>query len=240
MVKLRRSQFKSLRLFLAYVGLFWMGLTFGVSLLAYLLAGDIYDYQDTVSQDQLPEVDAIVCLGGGRGRITAASDLWYRYWAQEQSVLAGKGLKFGEKLVVEGKLVQSQVPVLYFSGMGPQVSWPLLARQIKKEVSQKIRLENVVIERESSNTFANARWLVRYAQNHHWKKILLITSSYHMKRALYIFEHVLKNEESPIEIETLSVYQEPFDSQEWRKGPNGVRVTLIEYIKWVYYRSIWN
>jgi hypothetical protein len=60
-----------------------------------------------------------------------------------------------------------------------------------------------------------------------------------MKRARFIFDHVLKKKENPIDVETLSVYQEPFASEEWRDGPNGIRVTLIEYLKWVYYQSIW-
>ena len=70
--------------YLWHLVLFIGGLAFGFSLLASLLAGDIYDYQDTVIQDDLPEIDAIVCLGGGRGRIGAAGDLWYRYWEAVQ------------------------------------------------------------------------------------------------------------------------------------------------------------
>jgi uncharacterized SAM-binding protein YcdF (DUF218 family) len=220
----RKFNFKSLRQYLAYFGLFILGLALGASLLAYLLAGEIYDYEDTVSQDHLPQIDAIVCLGGGRGRIAAAGDLWFRYWEsahQTPSTLPPK------------------VPVLYFSGMGRQANWTLLAKQIRKGISQKIRMEDIVIERESSNTDANARWLIRYAQEHHWNKILLMTSSYHMKRAQFIFDHVLKTQESPIEVETISVYQEPFGAREWRNGPIGVRVTLMEYLKWVYYRAIW-
>ncbi len=209
--------------YLWHLVLFIGGLAFGFSLLASLLAGDIYDYQDTVIQDDLPEIDAIVCLGGGRGRIGAAGDLWYRYW----------------EAVQRSRLDAQKIPVLYFSGMGAQVSWPLLAKQIRKEISQKVRPEDVVIERESSNTDANARWLARYAQNHQWKKILLLTSSYHMKRAQFIFDHVLKAQENLIEIETVSVYQEPFAAHEWRSDPHGVRVTLMEYLKWIYYRAIW-
>ncbi len=224
MQRKRKAKFNYFRQYLAYFGLFSLGIALGAILLAYLLAGDIYDYQDSANRELLPEVDAIVCLGGGRGRISAAGDLWRRYWEQSHPLQDGQSVK---------------VPVLYFSGMGPQANWNLLAKQIRREISQKIRVEDVVIEKESSNTDTNARWLVRYAREHHWKKILLMTSSYHMKRARFIFDHVLNTQKSDLQIETISVYQDPFAAKEWRNDPNGVRVTLIEYLKWVYYRTVW-
>ena len=205
------------------VGLLASGVTFGALILAYILAGDIYDYQDSVDGVHLPEVDAIVCLAGGRGRIAAAGDLWYRYW----------------ELAHEPKFPIPKVPVLYFSGLGAQANWGLVSRQFRRGVLQAIQESDAVIEKESFNTSANAIWLARYAQAQHWKKILLLTSSYHMKRARFIFESVLRNSENPIEVETLSVYQEPFAMEEWRTGPNGIRVTLVEYLKWVYYQSVW-
>src|SRR5690348_11457137 len=58
-------------------------LTLGI---AYYSAGEIYEYQDTVDGAHLPNIDAIVCLAGGRGRIAAAGDLWYRYWERARKV----------------------------------------------------------------------------------------------------------------------------------------------------------
>lgn len=196
----------------------------GVSFIsAYYFAGEIYEFQDTVDGVHLPQVDAIVCLAGGRGRVAAAGDLWYHYL----------------EMARERPLVIRKVPLLYFSGTGPQMTWSLLVKQFRRGISQSIQPENVIIEKESSNTDENARWLADYAVKHHWKRIVLLTSSYHMKRARFIFDQVLKKLENPIEVETLSVYQEPFTSEEWRSGPNGIRVTLLEYMKWVYYRSFW-
>ncbi len=192
-------------------------------ILIYYWAGEIYDYQDTVDGAHLPQVDAIVCLAGGRGRIAAAGDLWYRYWEYSQK---------------SGPILE-KVPVLYFSGMGPQAKWNIVAKQLRRGVLSAIREESVVIEKESLNTGENALWLSQYAEIHHWRRILLLTSGYHMKRARFIFEQVLKGLDDPIQLETISVYQEPFVPEEWRAGPNGIRVTLIEYLKWVYYRSFW-
>jgi len=196
----------------------------GVALItAYYLAGEIYDYQDTVDGVHLPPVDAIVCLAGGRGRIAAAGDLWYRY------------LELSKK---SSPSIQ-KVPVLYLSGTGRQVTWNLLLKQFRRGVAQSIQLENVMIEKESLNTDENARWLAYFAKEYHWKRVLLLTSSYHMKRARFIFDRVLRKLGTPIEVETLSVYQEPFAADEWRSGPNGIRVTFVEYLKWLYYRTVW-
>lgn len=193
-------------------------------LLALSLAGQIYDYQDSFDGSHLPQVDAIVCLAGGRGRLAAAGDLWFRYL--EQSAQS------------PGYSPDKRPPVLYFSGLGPQTHWPVVSKQLRREVLKKMRPQDVVIEKESSNTYANALWLAQYAQDHGWKRVILLTSSYHMKRAKFIFEHVLKSIHSPVDLETLSVTQDPFTSDDWKTGPNGIRVTLMEYIKWIYYRSV--
>jgi uncharacterized SAM-binding protein YcdF (DUF218 family) len=189
----------------------------------YMLSGEIYDYQDSVDGTHLPVVDAVVCLAGGRGRIAAAGDVWYHYWemAHDQPEL------------------MPRIPVLYFSGMGKQANWNVLSKQFRRGVLQVLHREAVVIENESSNTDENARWLADYSKQKQWRKILLLTSSYHMKRARFIFGRVLNLRENPVDVETLSVYQEPFTSDEWRGDLNGIRVTLMEYLKWVYYRSFW-
>ena len=206
--------------------LFLFGLILLITLFSLVLycAGEIYWYRDTVHGVHLPQVDAIVCLAGGRGRLSAASQIWYAY--AEQSQVSG-----------------TRVPVLYLSGVGPKSDWPQLAWQLKPGArfskSPMISPEQVVFENESLNTSENAKILLKYAKAQGWKKILLMTSSYHMKRAQFIFNHILTTEESPVQVETLTVTQEPFTKQAWRTDWNGARVTLFEYLKLLYYRSIW-
>ena len=201
-------------------GLVWVLIGLGFAI---FLAGDVYRYQDTVQITSLPEVDAIVCLAGGRGRLSAASQVWYAYSEQ-------------------GKSKSQKTPILYLSGVGPQLSWSQLAWQLKptqKFADHMISPADVVFENESLNTSENARLLLKYAQSQQWRRILLMTSSYHMKRAQFIFKHVLATNESPIEVETLSVTQEPFTLEGWASDWNGARVTLFEYLKLVYYQWVW-
>lgn len=212
---------------LAAVGLATVGL-----IVLFVLAGEIYDYTDTVDGVNLPEVDAVVCLAGGRGRIASAADVWYRYWELTHAPRVGKS-------------VRGKVPVLYLSGMGERASWTTVQKQVRPGVLAALKPTNTVIETESANTVENAKWMLRYGREHGWTRILLVTSRYHMRRARMIFERVFSLPEegapavrAPIEVETMSVYQEPFEPGEWREDNQGIRVTLTEYVKLVYYRAV--
>ena len=57
-----------------------------------------------------------------------------------------------------------------------------------------------------------------------------------MKRANMIFQHVMLQMGMSVQIDTLSVFQEPFEAVEWRGSLHGIHVTVLEYVKWVYYK----
>lgn len=199
----------------------------GVALLAFLSAGEVYDYQDSVDGVHLPKVDAIVVLAGGRGRIAAAGDLWFRY--AEPVLALGKVKK-------ELSAADKTIPLLYVSGMGPQANWGVFSRQLRPGVRDLIRPEQVFLETASTNTEENALFFKNNASSHNWKKILLVTSRYHMKRATLIFEKTLIGSVLPIQIETLSIIQDPYEPGEWRTAFTGIKVTMTEYFKWLIYR----
>src|SRR4051812_38525332 len=96
-----------------------LGICIGALALPYILAGEIYEYQDTFDGAHLPPVDAIVCLAGGRGRIAGAGDLWYQYWDAAHQV------RTGEMPPIH------PVPVLYFSGVGPQLNWTSFLKRLR-------------------------------------------------------------------------------------------------------------
>jgi uncharacterized SAM-binding protein YcdF (DUF218 family) len=197
-------------------------------------ADAVYAHQDSVDGVHLPEVDAIVVLAGGRGRISAAGDLWYRYWEQDVS--------------------RASTPVLYFSGLGAQSTWRTVRGQLRSGVMQVIEPRDVILENRSTSTEENALWLLQYARERNWNSVLLVTSRYHMRRARLIVERLFEKERQhritlrsqdapplePIRLETLSVYQEPFEPGEWSGDLHGIQVTLGEFFKWMYYRHLWN
>lgn len=198
-----------------------LGVVLGAGLLSFSAAGLIYDYQDTVQEDVLPDADVIVCLAGGRGRIKAAGDLWYRYWVRKQ-------------------VDQSErIPKLFVSGMGEKADWTVFSSQVSPEILERLKPSQVILETESKNTYENAEWFVERAQKHKWSRVVLVTASYHMRRAKYIFEKRLREKQKRSEIYTFSVHQSPFSSEEWIKDINGIRVTVTEFIKWISYRTYW-
>lgn len=232
-------------------------MTIGAFLAVYYSAGIIYDFEDTVSEANLPPVDVLVVLAGAKGRIAEASDLWYRYWEKNPN----------------------RTPVFYVSGMGPQADWSVLEQQIRPQVIQALDPARVVLETHSEDTKENAHWFARYAYRHGWRHMMLVTSSYHMKRARYIFERVVNapiqkvrlpaklaqanaeeegglaearavptpadlevTEPHPpekVRIDTFTIYHEGFQPDRWQQDAYSVRVTIIEFIKWVYYRTYW-
>ncbi len=213
------------------------GILAGVALLGggilFYKAGEIYDFEDTSDGVHLPPVDAIVCLSGGKGRISAAADIWYRYRMNRlKPVPSLSGLS------PQG--AADRPPVLYISGMGQRSSWRSFRRSLRRGVREVIQPSQVVLETESSNTEANAKFLLRYAEQHGWERILLMTSVYHMKRSAFIFDRVLASAQKPIRVETLSIVQEQFERAEWKSSWQGIRMTLWEYIKWIYYRNAWS
>lgn len=190
-----------------------VGLLIGVFLLAFTSAGLIYEYEDSLSLDELPRgVDAIVVLAGARGRITEASDLWLRFYRDHPS----------------------RTPLLYVSGMGHQANWNVFAKQVKPEVLNVIRANDVILETQSTTTEENAMWLLNYVQERKWKHVVLVTSNYHMKRSLYIFQTVLG---SQVNIDTHSVQPEPYRDGKWYKDLLGIQITLSEFLKWVFFRA---
>lgn len=199
------------------------GIALGAFFVSFLVAGEIYDYQDTVDGVKMPDVDAIVCLAGGRGRISAAGDIWNHYhelFARKESGITA-------------------VPMLFISGAGQKATFAAVSSQFREGVRKIIRPADVMIESKSENTVENAYEFIQIAKEHDWHRVLLITSPYHMKRSVYLFQRMTAADRYDLKIETLTFYQEPFEPGEWKTSLMGIRVTLLEYAKWIFYRFFW-
>ena len=193
-----------------WVGVFFLLSTIALGGVAYRSASDVYRYKDTFTEN-VP-LDAIVCLAGGRGRIRLASDIWFQYRSQDP------------------------IPTLYVSGMWEFADREVLAQQVRPEVLETLPLDQVVLETKSRNTFENTTWIAKEAAKRNWKNILLVTSNYHMKRAHYLLDRLMQRHFKHYQIYTLSYHQEPFSEGKWRTNWNGIRLTVSEYLKLVYFR----
>ena len=196
-----------------------LGVLAGTALLAGIFAGAIYQHTDSFEVRSLPPVDVIVCLAGGRGRYPFAAQIWARYQDRAQ---------------VDP---QVRLPFLYFAGVGKSSNWSSLSRQLLDH-DQLIDIPPMlrILEKDSPNTIENARWFRRYALERSWHSALLITSSYHMRRAELVFRRELMG--LNLELLTLTVNQAPFNQEQWRKDLYGWQITLREYVKWAYYQRV--
>lgn len=128
--------------------------------------------------ESLPKVDAIVVLGGminpiphyekvellsSADRLTDAVILWKNQKADFIIFTGGSGILFQED-AIEAEYAQ------------------------KFLISLNVPKEKIILESKSRNTFENAFYVSKILEEKKWKKILLITSAFHMKRALGCFQ----------------------------------------------------
>ncbi len=191
-----------------------LGAISSTAIFLWLAAGEIYDYQDNFSLERDgAKVDVVLCFAGGKGRILSAVNTWQKLRPMGESI---------------------HTPILFLSGLGANVNVDTLAEQgISKEVLKLIKQEDVVFENVSTNTFENAQIFSSFLIQKKWKNVLLVTAGYHMKRSVDILRKAVGPE---VNIYTSTVEAEHFDRNQWHKDAYAIRVTLLEYIKWLFYR----
>ena len=189
----------------------WIGVLFLV-LLSFagsirLLGTFLYDYPPAPAKDQIPKDSLIVCLAGGRGRVHAALDL------------------FSEGVGAE----------LFIVGAGPHTNVQTILKNILAAPdAPKIsvaRMQKVLLEKDSRNTIENAYAVENFLrQNPQVHDVVLITSSYHMRRSLLILQSLLRKE---VHVVPYSPPKEPIDAANWWQSFLGIEVTVVEYSKFL-------
>lgn len=180
-----------------------------LSALALLLSSTLWMagavYSELPPQAKLgPEfepVDVIVVLTGGRGRIRMALELFEKGY---------------------GKM-------LYISGTDRQVHMKEILRELKWV--GPVDDSHIILENVSTNTIQNAEQVNRFIQDQGFRRVLLVTSVYHVRRAHYIFSKVLPRD---VHIDVSWYEAEPFDGADWWKQWNGIFVTVSEFFKFFY------
>jgi uncharacterized SAM-binding protein YcdF (DUF218 family) len=117
-----------------------------------------------------------------------------------------------------------QGKMLFLIGVDPAVRKRDLLRE---EPGESIYLENV-----SRNTLENALYARYLLARHEVSSIRLITSRYHMKRAVLIFRNVLPKD--------VAIYPYPVDSrnlkEKWWSHGGSFRLLLTEFYKYSLFR----
>lgn len=173
----------------------------GGGLIAALLAGFVVFLHEIPSSDQRTarNADGIVVLTGAAQRMNDAIELL--------------AMKRGRRLLV--------------SGVNPITT----TDELKKQIPDFARLSECCIDlgHEAQNTLGNAVETARWAKKHGFKTLLVVTSAWHMPRALV----ELERETDGIELISYPVITERMREQSWWTSPQVARLLVFEYLKYL-------
>lgn len=150
------------------------------------------------------KADAIVVLTGGRNR-----------------------LEYGLQLLAEGRANR-----LFISGVHEKITQEQLVSLMPENLRQQmVRLDDgaVTLGREAWNTIGNAEETRRWLSDRHVKRILLVTSNYHMPRSYYEFRHLVKG----VEIIPAPVPAEDYDALLWWATSRYRLLVFLEFHKYL-------
>ena len=107
-------------------------------------------------------------------------------------------------------------------------------------IGQGVPIEAIEILPEQVNgTDDEAELLQKKAMENGWKSILIVTSAYHTRRALWTFEKVFANDNVKIGIKSAPTGQQTPSPFYWWLTARGWQMVAGEYVKslyyWVYY-----
>ena len=87
-----------------------------------------------------------------------------------------------------------------------------------------------------SSTYDEAVLLRQYAEDHRLKAIVVVTSAYHSRRALWTLRHVFANTGIGIGLEPVPAGSQTPSSATWWLHLRGWKMVPGEYLKMIYYR----
>jgi len=99
-----------------------------------------------------------------------------------------------------------------------------------------IAAQNIeVVMQPVASTYEEAQVIRDYAQQHGLKAILIVTSAYHSRRALWVFSRVFRDTGIRIGLVTARPGEESPPPATWWLSARGWRLVPTEYVKMVYY-----
>lgn len=153
----------------------------------------------TLSPPERLEADGIVALTGGAERVSGAIEL-----------LSGGAARR-----------------LLISGVHPDTS----AHQIVKVVDARQTLFDccVDLDRRAANTIGNAMETAKWTQTHGFRSLIVVTSAYHMPRALAELSHVMPD----VRLVAYPIAKNRLALDRWYESSDAAALLLMEYVKYI-------
>ena len=172
-----------------------------------------------ITEAPLASADAIVVLGGSAN---------YKERSREAA-----------KLLLEGRA--PRVLITNDNLRGPwssaeQRNLFFYERSLEEIRSAGVPLTSIeVLMRPVANTHEEAELVRQYAQEHGLHSLLIVTSAYHSRRALWVFFRVFRDTGIRIGLSSVSPGKESPPPATWWLSFRGWRLVPTEYVKMVYY-----
>jgi uncharacterized SAM-binding protein YcdF (DUF218 family) len=108
---------------------------------------------------------------------------------------------------------QGAAPVVVASGRKLRPSAGITELMVHDLGERGVPKESIVpLAHDAENTREEAVVVARFAADHHWKKLIIVTSNYHTRRARYIFQKVAP---AGMETSVASARDGDFDPELW-------------------------
>jgi uncharacterized SAM-binding protein YcdF (DUF218 family) len=116
---------------------------------------------------------------------------------------------------------------LLVSGVNPVTT----TDELKKQIPDFARLSECCIDlgHEAQNTLGNAVETAAWAKKHGFRSLLVVTSAWHMPRAIV----QLERETEGIELIPYPVVTDRMRDRSWWSNPQTVRLLVLEYLKYL-------
>jgi uncharacterized SAM-binding protein YcdF (DUF218 family) len=171
-------------------------------------------------RDPLPRADAIVMLSGSatfRERADKAAELYHQ--GRSQTIILTN-----DNLQGEWSSPQQRNPYYYERAM----------EELRRVGVPQEKIQILVTP--VYGTYDEAILLRQYADTHGLRSLLLVTSAYHSRRALWTFRRVFSGNGATIGLESVETGIQTPSPATWWFHTRGWKMVAGEYLKFVYYR----
>ena len=168
-------------------------------------------------KDDLEKAECIVPLGGDDFfRLRKAVELFNRGYSKNivVSMVSGKSYfvryNLERKISGLGRLSEKEIILKYFEYFGKN--------------SENINFTNFKTTSTFEDAFATKQWMLQKG----FRSLILVTTGYHMRRALILFKLVFRG--TGIKIYHVTAEAEIYDPEHWWRKPIDVKSMITEYV----------
>lgn len=168
-----------------------------------------------IYQDTLEPCEAVFVLSGSPDER-----------AKHAAYLYKKG--YAKKIICTGSITPENVEILGMDYKEAQITQTALTKRYKVPDSV------VTCSFEGTSTKEEADAILNYAEKHHLRKIMIVSTAFHTKRVKYIFRKKFKRNKNI----TLCIQAAPaldYNERYWWKDEEGLLTVYTEYAKKMYY-----